>query len=337
MSVLVWTAGPDADYLFFNRAWRDLLGQAGTETVRWQDFVHPDDLAVAQSAFRDAIKRRAPFRRQYRVRDAKGAWCAVEERVSPFLSPDGSFCGYVGHGFEMAEQSSGELRLLNERLEGANRELESFTYSVSHDLRAPLRSILGYANILLEDFADEIGDQGNAIIRRQADAARRMEKLISDLLNYTRLGRHELVRTEFDLSRLATEVSEEICDRAWGCDVKFDIEPGLRVYADPTLLRYVLQNLFENGVKYSVPTRNAHVKFGKNPEGAFFVQDQGIGFDMAYADKLFKPFERLHSASEFPGTGIGLANVQRAIHRHGGQVGAKGSPNEGATFWFTLP
>lgn len=247
---------------------------------------------------------------------------------------------YEALDFEALARQKAELeRNVQERteeLQEANHELESFTYSVSHDLRAPLRSILGFANILAEDYGDVLGAEGLGMVQRQIDAARRMDKLISDLLEYSRVGRREIVRSEFDLSRLALDVSSEICERTQGCEAKFDIQPGLRVNADPSLLRFVLQNFFENSIKYSTPNGHAEIQFGQTPEGAFFVRDQGVGFDMKYAGKLFQPFERLHSSSEFPGTGIGLANVYRIIQRHRGKVWAIGEPGKGATFFFSL-
>jgi light-regulated signal transduction histidine kinase (bacteriophytochrome) len=247
----------------------------------------------------------------------------------------------------LRKPTEGELQKLNADLErlvaartaeqaAANRELESFTYSVSHDLRAPIRTILGYAAILKEDYADRLDAAAVDMIDRQVAAAKRMETLVLDLLEYSRVGRRELVVSEFDLSRLGGEVAAEIIHRNRTLKVRFEIEPGLRAYGDPALVRFVLQNLFENAVKFSAPTGAAAVEFGHEPGGAFFVRDHGVGFDMKYADKLFVPFERLHNANDFPGTGIGLANVQKIIQRHGGHVSGEGAPNEGATFRFTL-
>jgi len=224
-----------------------------------------------------------------------------------------------------------------EELEASNKELESFTYSVSHDLRSPLRSILGYAKILQEDYGHVLDEEGRMILGRQIDAAQRMERLISDLLDYSRLGRREILPADFDISRLAREVAEEVTRRSRNYPVYFDIEDGLRAYADPSLMRFVLQNLFENAVKYSAPKGKAEVEFGQEPDQSYFVRDHGIGFEMKYVDNLFKPFERLHNASQFPGTGIGLTNVQRVVLRHGGKVWAESTLDEGATFHFSLP
>lgn len=224
-----------------------------------------------------------------------------------------------------------------EELEASNKELESFTYSVSHDLRSPLRSILGYAKILQEDYGDVLDDEGRMILGRQIDAAQRMERLISDLLDYSRLGRREILPADFDISRLAREVADEVARRPRSYPVHFDIADGLHAYADPSLIRFVLQNLFENSVKYSAPKGKAEVAFGQDADGSYFVRDHGIGFEMKYVDNLFKPFERLHNAAQFPGTGIGLTNVQRVIVRHGGKVWAESTLEEGATFHFSLP
>jgi light-regulated signal transduction histidine kinase (bacteriophytochrome) len=222
------------------------------------------------------------------------------------------------------------------QLATANKELESFTYSVSHDLRAPIRTILGYASILKEDYADRLDAEALDMIERQVAAARRMETLVADLLEYSRVGRRELVQVDFDLSRLASDVAAEISQRKWACEPSFDIAPNLRAFGDSALLRFALQNLFENAVKYSAPKGACHVEFGIQPGGVYFVRDQGVGFEMQFADKLFIPFERLHNPNDFPGTGIGLANVQKVIQRHGGRVWAESTPGEGSTFYFTL-
>ena len=240
---------------------------------------------------------------------------------------------------ELQQQNADLERLVAARTAeqaAANRELESFTYSVSHDLRAPIRTILGYAAILKEDYGDRLDADAIDMIERQIMAAKRMESLVLDLLEYSRVGRRELVMGDFDFSRLGGEVAAEIIHRNKGFNVRFDIEPGLRAFGDPALLRFALQNLFENAVKFSMPTGAATVEFGREADGAYFVRDRGVGFDMKYAEKLFLPFERLHNANDFPGTGIGLANVLKIIQRHGGEIVGEGVPNGGATFRFSL-
>lgn len=221
-------------------------------------------------------------------------------------------------------------------LEEALREMEGFTYTISHDLRGPLRAIIANCRILEEDYGGALPEPAHRHLVRQADAARRMADLIDDLLRLSRISRQDMHRVEIDLSELVNEIAEEICRRAPELDPHFEIQPGLTATADPTLMRLALTNLLENSVKFVRPGAEARIEVGIS-DGVYFVRDRGIGFDQAYAEKIFQPFERLHHEGAFPGTGIGLANVRRIIERHGGRAWAEGRPNEGATFYFTLP
>lgn len=220
-------------------------------------------------------------------------------------------------------------------LEEANRELERFSYSVSHDLKAPLRSIDGYNRILLEDYAPALDPQARAYLERSVSAAGRMGRLIDDFLKLARISRAELRAAWLDLSALATDVCAEQRERDPSRVLTCGIQAGMRARGDPVLLRVVLENLMGNAWKFTARNPTAKIEVGEL-RGAFFVRDDGAGFDMAFKDKLFKPFERLHAGQEYSGTGIGLATVRRIIERHGGQVWAEGEPGKGATFWFTL-
>jgi len=224
------------------------------------------------------------------------------------------------------EDRTAELRV-------AVNELEGFTYSVSHDLRAPLRAIVSSARILQEDCGHLLPEESKAILSRQATNANKLGTLIDDLLKLSRLSRQELRKETFDLTAVAFDVVEELSPRG----VRIQIAPGMQAFGDPKLVRFVLLNLVENACKFS--PAGGTVLVGVEPvEGghAFFVRDQGIGLDMQYAHKVFLPFERLVLDTEFPGTGIGLANVQRIVQRHGGRVWVDSQPGQGATFYFTL-
>jgi len=242
---------------------------------------------------------------------------------------------------DITSRKEGEERLRSyaTQLEAANKELEAFSYSVSHDLRAPLRSLDGFSQALLEDYHDRLDDTGRDFLQRVRAASQRMGTLIDDLLSLSRVTRGDLQVEKVDLSALATALAAELQRSDPQRDVRFAIAPDLVARGDPGLMRLVLQNLLGNAWKFTGKRSPAHVEVGSmahDGRRAFFVQDDGAGFDMAYAAKLFGAFQRLHASDEFPGSGIGLATVQRIIHRHGGQVWAEGTPGRGATFYFTL-
>ncbi len=226
------------------------------------------------------------------------------------------------------------------QLQAANRELEAFAYSVSHDLRAPLRALDGFSDELLRSYADLLDDRGRHYLRRLRLGTQRMGRLIDDMLQLSRLNRVEMKWERVDLSALATVVSAELQSREPDRRVSFVIEPGLSAVGDDSLLRVALENLLSNAWKFTSKRPAATITVGRGEhEGvpAFFVRDDGAGFDMAHVSKLFGAFQRLHGEREFPGNGIGLATVQRVVHRHSGQVWAEGSPGQGAAFHFTLP
>jgi light-regulated signal transduction histidine kinase (bacteriophytochrome) len=223
--------------------------------------------------------------------------------------------------------------------EAANDELEAFSYSVSHDLRAPLRGLDGFSQVLLKEHADRLDEDGRDYLRRIRGAAQRMASLIDDLLRLSRFGRAALDRQAVDLSAMAHDIAGSLREADGDRVVAFEIEPGMVDVGDERLLRVALENLLGNAWKFSAKRPRARIGFGRaDVDGvrAYAVQDNGAGFNMAHAEKLFVPFQRLHAASQFEGTGIGLATVRRIIHRHGGRIWAHGTPGDGATFTFTL-
>lgn len=226
------------------------------------------------------------------------------------------------------------------KLEDVNKELESFSYSVSHDLRAPLRAIDGFSLAILEDYADKLDAEGQNILQRVRRGAQRMSSLIDDLLQLSRVTRHEILRDVVDLSVLANAVLGRLEESEPDREVEQTVAPGIKVEGDGHLLQIVLDNLLGNAWKYTGKKGEPKIEFGlaeQDGERAYFVKDNGVGFNMNYADKLFGAFQRLHKEEDFPGTGIGLATVQRIIHRHGGRVWAEAKEGKGATFYFTLP
>ena len=249
---------------------------------------------------------------------------------------------------DISEQRLAQQKIqeLNERLQhdnatlaAVNGELEAFSYSVSHDLRTPLRAIDGFSQALLEDCADRLDDTGRAHLGRVRSATQRMGLLIDDLLTLARVTRAELNVGDVDLSALAGEVARELRERDPARDVEVSIAPDLATRGDARLMRVALENLLANAWKFTGERASAHIEFGRggvNGEAVYFVRDNGAGFDMAYAGKLFGAFQRLHDANKFPGTGIGLATVQRIIRKHGGRIWAEAETGKGATFFFTL-
>jgi signal transduction histidine kinase len=233
-----------------------------------------------------------------------------------------------------------KLRRRATEVETANRELEAFSYSVSHDLRAPLRSITSFSQALIEDCAEVLDDQGRDYLERIVRAGRRMADLIEDMLTLSRISRGEMRREQVDLSATAADVVDELAQGQPEREVELAIEPGLMAEGDPKLLRIMLGNLLGNAWKFTSLESSPRIEFGvlpsDNGDRVFFVRDNGAGFDMAHADSLFTPFQRLHRETEFPGTGVGLATVQRVIRRHGGKVWAQGKVSHGATFFFTV-
>jgi light-regulated signal transduction histidine kinase (bacteriophytochrome) len=245
-----------------------------------------------------------------------------------------------------------ELEQLNSELEqrvaertaelaAANKELEAFCYSVSHDLRTPLRSIDGFSLAVLEDYGHLLDEDGQGYLQRVRLASQRMAELIDGLLNLSRLTRSEIVRQEVDLSTIAQEVAEVLKQAHPDREICVIIEPDLKAHGDSGMLRILFENMLGNAFKFTANRTDARVEIGKmvdkeSDHTIFYVRDNGAGFDMVYADKLFGAFQRLHTIHEFPGNGIGLATVQRIINRHGGEIWAHGEIGQGATFFFSL-
>ena len=275
-----------------------------------------------------------------------GSEVPVEISLSPLATPAGVLVTAMMRDVTARRHIEEQVRTLNEslasrvaELAAVNRELEAFSYSVSHDLRAPLRSIDGFSQALLEEYTGRLDDTAMDYLRRIRAATERMGELIDDLLDLSRVTRREMRHDDVDLSALANTVVADLTRVAPDRSVEVHIAEGLRGRGDPVLLRLVMENLLGNAWKFTARERPGRIEVGARVDGdrlAYYVRDNGIGFDMAYSDKLFGAFQRLHAATEFPGTGIGLATVQRIILRHGGQVWAHSEVGRGATFFFTL-
>ena len=303
------------------------------------------------AAHRALLERREEFRDlllERRSPDGRVNWATISGR--PLYDAAGRFLGYHGTGRDVTQQVNAEERLRRFNLEleqkviertaaldAANKELEAFTYSVSHDLRAPLRAIEGFSRLLEERHSGGLPDEARGQLQRVRAAARRMGQLIEDLIAFSRIGRSELKKRSVDLTALAKLVAKELEAGAPERRVEWRIAEGLAAYADPGLARVVLENLLGNAFKYTGKTPQPRIECGKTAGGEFMVRDNGAGFDTAHSEGLFQPFRRLHAVEEFEGTGIGLATVRRVVERHGGAVRGEGAVGAGATFYFTLP
>lgn len=280
------------------------------------------------------------------ARRKDGTEFPVEISLSPLETEDGVLVSSAIRDVterkkaeEALARQRNELAQSNAELAAANTELEAFSYSISHDLRAPLRGIDGFSQALLEDYSDRLDGNGKQHLERVRTAAQRMAALIDDLLALSRITRAEIQRQPVDLSEMARSVVQDLSRQDPVRKVEFVIAPGLQAEADVRLMRTVLENLLGNAWKFTSRCPQARIEFGRthaNGLSPFFVRDNGAGFDPAYASRLFGAFQRLHAAAEFPGTGVGLASVQRIIHRHGGRVWGMSAVNQGATFFFTL-
>ena len=237
------------------------------------------------------------------------------------------------------EERARQLELSNQQMVAANRELEAFSYSVSHDLRAPLRSVDGFSKAILEDYADRLDEQGRGYLRVLRESAQKMGHLIDDMLTLSRVTRGEMNRQEVDLSQIARSISAELGAGSPERKADFFIQDGLVTVGDRRLLESVLRNLLENAWKFTRRRETTQVEFGSTKENGgscFFVRDNGVGMDMTYAEKLFQPFQRMHREADFEGTGVGLATVKRILARHGGRVWAESEVGRGATFYFVV-
>jgi light-regulated signal transduction histidine kinase (bacteriophytochrome) len=273
------------------------------------------------------------------VRVAKdGRRIAVSLTLSPIRDANGTVIGAASITHEITKRKQAEAAL-----EAANKELEAFSFSVSHDLRAPLRIVDGFSRILVEDYSANLPEEAKRVVQIVRDGTVQMGQLIDDLLNFSRLGRQQLRTRTVDLRSVVDQVLTELSDVVAKRQVEIAIGELPPCLADPALIKQVVTNLVSNAFKYSRARTPAIVQIGALPsesgarEHTYFVKDNGVGFDMAYADKLFGVFQRLHRAEDYEGTGVGLALVQRILHRHGGRIWAVARPDHGATFWFTVP
>jgi PAS domain S-box-containing protein len=329
----------------FNPAAERMYGYAAAEIIGQPitDLCPPDRVAEIQEILKKISGgERVPYHETTRQRK-DGTVFPVSVSISPVRDDRRGLLGASSIARDISERYriQAELRLRTSDLECAYRDLETFSYSVSHDLRAPLRALDGLSSALLEDCGDSLSDAGVGYAKRIRAASERMTQLIDDLLNLARVSRAKIRPETIDLGAEVAEIAAELQRQGPDRHVRFTIQQPALAMADLTLIRTVLQNLLENAWKFTSGRDDAAIEFGMTPDGAsgnrLYLRDNGAGFDTAHAGKLFKAFERLHSAVQFPGTGVGLASVRQIVARHGGRTWADGKPGAGATFYFTLP
>jgi len=342
---------PEKGWIKVNDKICEMLGYSREELTRltWSEMTYPEDLAPDVAQFEGLLQGEIDgYTLEKRFVRKDGSIVFTNLLVGCVRRPDRSvdYVLAILENISGRKQADDQIRQLNEQLavrarslEQANKELEAFSYSVSHDLRAPLRGIDGFSQILLDEYQDMVDEQGKNYLRRVRFATQRMAQLIDDMLNLSRVSRAEINMKQVDLSEIAISIANELHENQPEREVEFIIQQGIKVKGDSHLLRIVLVNLIRNSWKFTSKHAKARIEFGiqtQNDRSVYFIRDDGAGFDMNYAQKLFGAFQRLHSIDEFPGTGIGLATVQRVIHRHGGNVWAEGEVEKGATIYFTI-
>jgi PAS domain S-box-containing protein len=342
------------------------IPESGNSVIRYEDWkshVHPDDVEKQESLLHQIIEKQGHQQREFRIiRDSDHAIRIIRASDAAIIREDGKTIRIVGINVDTTEamEMLQEIHKLNaslsnraEELEASVKELDSFSYSVSHDLRAPLRAIDGFSRIVEEDYAPKLDDEGRRLIGVIRGEAHRMGRLIDDLLAFSRLGRLKVEPVTIDMGMMARQVFQELAAAEPERTIHLNLHPIPPALGTEAMIRQLWVNLIGNAVKFTMNREVAEIEIGVMPgedtehgdelnkgervEKIYFIRDNGAGFDMRYVDKLFGVFQRLHSKEEFPGTGVGLALVQRIVNRHGGRVWAKGEVDKGATFFFTIP
>lgn len=352
---LIWITGAKGELLFSNRRHVETFGK-GVEQMRclnWQEVVHPDDLPAYEKAFQEAIDRRKPFRIEVRFRRVDGRWRWFDAQAVPRFSDAGEYLGMAGNSCDITEikEARDELARLNQELEQRVRdrtarltetiqELEGFSYSLSHDMRAPLRAMRSFAEILRTDYGQQLGAEGADMLERIGSSAARLDQLIQEVLTLSRLRTERVETKPVDLEKLLRQIiRERAALQASRADIQVDT-PMLKVRGHDASLSQCLSNLLDNAVKFVRPGARPRVRIWtewRNGLVRVWVEDNGIGIPKKHHQRIFGMFQRLHTMEEYQGTGIGLTIVRKAVERMGGEAGVESEPGKGSRFWLELP
>ncbi len=361
---LPWTASESGNLFSLSEKWSVLTGLPpdANSSAHWINALHAKDRTRTAEAWVNSVATGEPFDVEHRLRLTDGNHVWMHSRAFPRRDDKGRILRWYGTSENIDSRKQIEIELreyrealertvdertqqlveANRQLKSANDELNTFAYTASHDLRAPLRNLNNLGQILIEDFSSELSPPVTGYIQRMRAASQRMASLIDDLLAFSRLSREKLHKSTVNLSELANEIIEELRSAEPARSVSVIIQPGLNAWGSLRLLKIALENLLRNAWKYTGRSQEAKIEFGSIEDErigkvTFFVRDNGVGFDMRHNNLLFAPFQRLHSERDFPGSGIGLATVQRVVRRHGGDIWANSEVGCGATFFFVLP
>jgi PAS domain S-box-containing protein len=333
----MWIVNAKGVVTYLNHAWYELVGGMPPDWYghEWGDVVETHDLADMRERWKSASATGSIFEGTRRVKAQDGTWHTLAYRATPVFDASGLVC-WVGIDSDITE-----LMATQAALRIANHELETFSYTVSHDLRSPLVTVQGFNRLLAKELGASASEKAGHYLERIGEAVEHMGRLVDGLLALSHVARRRLRLEDVDVGEMAGEVLAMLRRSDPGRAVKIDIQDNLHVRADSRLMASLLENLLGNAWKFSSSTQHAKISVGRatqsTSEVVLFVKDNGAGFDMAHAAQLFSAFERLHKASEFPGMGIGLATVHRIVARHGGRVWAEAAPGQGACFYFALP
>ena len=352
---LVWTCLPDGQCDYLSQQWVTYTGIPEEEQLgfKWLDRLHPDDRELTVQRWSQAVENDTDFRVEFRIRNHQGNYRWFDTIATRLYDTDGTLIKWFGTNTDIEEKKkvSLQIRQLNSELEQrvkertaqlevANKELQSFSFSVSHDLRAPLRHIDGYSDMLLETHQDQLDDEGKKMLGIVKERAIKMGSLIDNLLEFSRMGRRDMSSQFIDSSQLVEEVYKDLIALEPKRNIAFTVQSLKNVKGDYAMMKQVWSNLISNAIKYTQNEEHATIEIGtfsQQKEIGYYIKDNGAGFNMKYSDNLFKVFQRLHKEADFKGTGVGLALAQRIIQRHGGRIWAEAEEKQGATFYFTLP